>query len=134
MYVYQLKKQSIIRIQELVTCLRLRPVCVCVCVCVCVWATGRHLSFPANNRHLFRFYTLIFFYKFSLLIPIVVLLIFYEYSCQRTRSHVFLQSKDFIDDSWRDKFWWGNKPKFDAWPIVLWCYVWLYYHETQIVF
>jgi len=28
MYIYQLKKQSIIRIQELVTCLRLRPVCV----------------------------------------------------------------------------------------------------------
>jgi hypothetical protein len=66
---------------------------------VCVCATGIHLSVPANNGHLFRFYTLILFYKFSFLIPIVVLLIFCEYSCQRTRSHAFLQSKDFVDDS-----------------------------------
>jgi len=107
---------------------------VCVCVCGRARVTGRHLSVPANNGHLFRFYTLIVFYKFSFLIPFVVLLIFYEYFCQRMRSHAFLQSKDFIHGSWRDKFWWGNKPKFVAWPFVLWCCVWLYLHEIQFFF
>jgi hypothetical protein len=35
-----------------------------------------HGHMNIKNRHLFRFYTLIFFYKFSFLISIVVLLIF----------------------------------------------------------